>query len=314
MSSPSVHPARRSLAGRWLYALKPASWPKLLVPALLGTALGAAHTGRLDFGAFAWTVAFTVADLAFIVFMNDYGDRYVDGIKRSMFPVGCSPKTIPDGILPAWQVLFAGAGAGAIAIAIALMAGGALGRWWLGGLGLLAVGTFVAYTLPPLKLNYRGGGELLEMLGVGLLLPLFGAYAQTGELWFSKLGALAGFLPLALASAVASGLSDERSDRAGGKRTVTTMLGNRLARRLVEASVMTGIVIWAATAIAWPAAVSRIAGACAVAITMFYYIQMRRVSGTANTNAFPAIASYKNKLHGAIWIGALVLGFAEVFG
>ena len=41
---------------------------------------------------------------------------------------------------------------------------------------------FVAYTLPPLRLNYRGGGELLEMLGVGLALPLYNVYLQAGAM------------------------------------------------------------------------------------------------------------------------------------
>ncbi|MFY0580091.1 hypothetical protein ACN28S_42835 [Cystobacter fuscus] len=41
-------------AQRWWYALKPASWPKVFVPALFGQAMGAASAGRWSAGALAW--------------------------------------------------------------------------------------------------------------------------------------------------------------------------------------------------------------------------------------------------------------------
>ena len=87
-----------TLGGRWLYAAKPGSWPKLLVPMLLGQAMGVAALGAVRVEAILVGVAFTVLDLLFIVFLNDYFDRRVDAVKREMFPDGCSPKTIPDGI------------------------------------------------------------------------------------------------------------------------------------------------------------------------------------------------------------------------
>ena len=67
---------------RWVYAAKPASWPKLLVPSLLGQGLGVAATGHLDVAALLLGLVFSVFDLLFIVFLNDWGDRDVDRIKR----------------------------------------------------------------------------------------------------------------------------------------------------------------------------------------------------------------------------------------
>jgi 1,4-dihydroxy-2-naphthoate octaprenyltransferase/chlorophyll synthase len=93
-----------SSIARWLYALKPASWPKLFVPALFGQLIGAVPSNGLDERAVGWGVGFTVLGLGFIVLLNDWGDREVDAIKRKMFPDGCSPKTIPDGILDARAV------------------------------------------------------------------------------------------------------------------------------------------------------------------------------------------------------------------
>ena len=41
-----MHTEPMSPPARWWFALKPASWPKILVPAAVGQALGAAAAGR----------------------------------------------------------------------------------------------------------------------------------------------------------------------------------------------------------------------------------------------------------------------------
>jgi len=290
-----------SRADRWLYALKPASWPKLVVPALFGQLLAASVIGRLNLGALAWGFGFTVLGLAFIVLLNDWGDRAVDAIKREMFPNGCSPKTIPDGILSSQAVAAIGLLCGLLAALVALGAQVALGRSHAFAAGVACMCLFVAYTLPPIQLNYRGGGELLEMLGVGLALPLYNAYLQAGGITPRVWPWLAGFSVLSLASGVASGLSDEQSDRAGGKRTFVSMFGNAAARRLTEACVVVGAGIWLVFALWRPDWVPRWIAAPAIAIVAWNFVAMRRTSRHAVTNAFHAQGRYKHFLHRAIW-------------
>lgn len=284
------------------------SWPKLLVPMALGQTIGMHHRARPSWEGLGLGVAFSVFALLFIVLLNDWGDREVDRIKRRMFPSGCSPKTIPDGILPAHHLFIAGSLAGLIAAAVAFGA-----ELWdrpqAGWMGLACLGLFVAYTLPPLRLNYRGGGELLEMAGTGIALPWFNAYLQCGETSPRGLCALWGFTALCLASAVASGLSDEQSDRRGGKRTVVTMAGNALSRRLAEASMAAGAMVWALTALSQQDAIRwGLLGGSAVVV-----LRLRRVlreSSRATTNAFAAQARYKSHLHAGAWRGALLVGLA----
>lgn len=296
----------RSLRERWVYAAKPDSWQKLLVPFALGQALGlgpALDAGRgFSVAGLCSGLAFTVLDLLFIVFLNDWGDREVDAIKRRMFPDGCSPKTIPDGILPASHLLLAGLAAGALALVVAALTEALLDRPGLTVASALALGLFVAYTLPPLRLNYRGGGELLEMLGVGVALPWLNAYHQGGAPVAEGLWLLPGFALLSLASAIGSGLADERSDRAGGKRTVVTTLGNPLSRRLLELLVVLGALAWLATALVglpiW------LGGSAAITV-LTNAIDLRRASAAAETDAFAAQRAYKACLHRAIARGAL---------
>jgi len=286
---------------RWIYALKPASWPKLLVPALFGQVLGASQTGGLDVPAFGWGLGFTVIGLGFIVLLNDWGDREVDAIKREMFPDGCSPKTIPDRIIDARTVGIAGLLFGGAALLVAAGAEVTLGRPLALEAGLACMLVFIAYTLPPLRLNYRGGGELLEMFGVGVALPLYNTYLQAGTIPPRAWPWIVGFAALSLASGIASGLSDEESDRAGGKRTVASTRGNAAARRLSEACILLGAGVWVAAALWRPDWVPVWVAAPAVAIVLWNFVAMRRVSSTATTNAFRAQGTYKRFLHRAIW-------------
>jgi len=240
--------------------------------------------------------------------MNDWGDQRVDKIKREMFPEGCSPKTIPDEILGAKQLLVGGIIAGIIGFAGVVMAGVFIVDAKQAFLfALICCLTFIAYTLPPLKLNYRGGGELLEMLGVGILLPLFMCFLQSGTFLQKNLyGILLPFGFLALSSAIASGLSDEQSDKEGGKNTFVTLFGNRSARIFIEILVIFSVILALVMAKFQlsPFATS-IIGLVQLVI-VYFYMKMRGVSKLAVSNAFKMQKVYKFYLHQAIWWSATI--------
>lgn len=297
---------------RWRFALKPASWPKLLVPFALGQAIGIDATGRLSWLGLGLALAFTAADAVFVVTLNDFGDREVDAIKRRMFPK-TSPKTLPDGVLSPLALLLAGVAAGLVALAIGGLSALVLDRPLAPVAALVALALFVAYTLPPLRLNYRGGGELLEAIGVGLVLPWLSAYLQSGRAWMPALDVLPGFACLALASAVASGLSDERSDREGGKRTFATMMGNGAARRLVTIALVLAALAWigAATIPRGTPTMPLLVGAGVVLLAL---PALSRAGALAVTDAFEAQGSFKRALHRTSWEAALTLALFLALG
>ncbi len=300
------HGAPSTNFDRWLYALKPASWPKLLVPTLLGQMIGAASVGSLNGVAVLCGLAFTVFGIGFIVLINDWGDRRVDGIKREMFPQAGSPKTIPDQILSAQSVAVVGLVLGVLTFGVAGAAEVVLRRPLAIEAGIACIAVFAAYTLPPVRLNYRGGGELLEMIGVGVALPLFNVYLQAGRIGAGVWPWLAGFAFLSLGSGIASGLSDEQSDREGGKRTVASILGNLTARRMTEASVVVGALIWCGATLAGSDAMPRWVMLPALGLVALRFYQLSRLSASAVTNAFAAQGVYKQRLHEAIWHGTTV--------
>lgn len=293
---------------RWRYAAKPDSWGKLLVPFVLGQAMGLGpaldQQRNFEVARALFALAFTVFDLLFIVFLNDFLDREVDALKRRMFPTGCSPKTIPDKILTAPQLLFAGLSMGALALLTALGAEVILGVHGATLAAFVSLAIFIAYSAPPLRLNYRGGGELLEMLGVGIVLPWMSALMQGNAFASHAMVFLPGFALLSLASAIASGLADERSDRLGGKHTLVTMIGNTLSRRAIEALTMLGGLAWmCASFFAMPLWMTIPAG-------LFVLVEvptLRRKSDAAQTDAFDAQRTYKGVLHTTIRHAALGL-------
>ena len=297
----------QSTFDRWIYALKPMSWAKLLVPMILGQGLGLWVGTDISLAGMAFGAFYTVLDLVFIVLLNDWGDRKVDAIKRQMFPNGCSPKTIPDGILPAAALLRVGLAAG-------LLAGvsGFIFEAWVSRPGIAVVGLgglvmFGAYTFGPFKFNYRGGGEFIEMLGVGAVLPWLNAYAVGGVFWApSYTWILGGFTLMALSSALASGLADEESDRAGGKRTFTTMFGNSPIRRWVGRTLVLGTTVWLAMAVGYPEL--RVPALLAGLVAFYFHRRMSQTSGEALTNAFGAQKIFKLMLHRAIWWGGTIFG------
>lgn len=303
-----VHPAIRPLANRWLYALKPKSWPKLLVPAVLGQVIGFCTTGTLDLGGLAIGLGCTVLLLIYIVLLNDYGDMEVDTLKRSLFPEGCSPKTIPDGVLDETSVLLGGLGAGVMVVAVALCGELYVGRPGLMLAGALCVLPLMLYTFAPARLNYRGGGEFLEMVGVGLMLPGLNALAQGGSFASPLLLVLApGLMLLALASAIASGLSDEVSDERGGKCTFVTEFGNSTARSTVENLVLGAALMWSVGARLHPDVVTPVLLTPAAVVLLLCWREMVKVSPHARTSAFIQLARYKLWLHRGIWGSGLVL-------
>ncbi|PCC71172.1 chlorophyll synthase [Nannocystis exedens] len=309
-----MHPAFASPLRRWLYAFKPASWPKVLAPALLGQVLGAMSSGTFSVGAAVVGLAFAVFATIYVVLLNDWFDADVDALKRRMFPEAGSPKTIPDAILPAESVLLAGAGFGVMALAVALC-----GELFLPGrpglmLGaVIGLGLLLVYSAPPLRLNDRGAGEFVEALGVGVLVPWWSAYAQSGQPtspWY--VWALPGLALLAFASAAASGLSDEESDRRGGKSTLTTMYGNRAARRAAEYSAFAGLIAWMFAVRASGGGFPLIPVQIAVLAAALPWRALTRESPHALTNCFKAQSRYKTALHRLIWGSSLALALALV--
>ena len=88
-----------------------------------------------------------------------------------------------------------------------------------------------AYNHPPLRLAYRGHGELLQGIGIGVVLPLAGYYLQAGSFAGFVWPALVPLLLLGYVGNILTALPDAPSDRASDKRTYPVRRGQWTARR-----------------------------------------------------------------------------------
>jgi 1,4-dihydroxy-2-naphthoate octaprenyltransferase len=106
----------------------------------------------------------------------------------------------------------------------------ARGGWPILIAGLLSIASGVAYTAHPIRLGYRGLGDVFVFVFFGVVAVVGTDYVQTDAL---RLVALyASVVPGALATAilVANNLRDIETDRAAGKRTLAVRLGPAATR------------------------------------------------------------------------------------
>lgn len=218
----------------WIQASRLPSQSYIFFPLLLGQSLWFSQSGSLNLPLAVLTWLFGLTVQLYIVYANDLADVAIDRLNSTFTPFSGGSRvlvegklTVPDLKKAVTLTIFLNGLIGVILFS--------LGRPLAPVMILISLTLLWLYSFPPVRLSYRGGGELLQMAGVGLILPLFGYYIQAGSLEMLPLQYVAALLPLQLACAFSTTLPDEPSDRAGGKKTIAVTLGVSKARGLVMA-------------------------------------------------------------------------------
>jgi 1,4-dihydroxy-2-naphthoate octaprenyltransferase len=198
-----------------------------IVPVILGIAIAAAH-GAFD----ALTALLTVIGASFVQLglnvANDVFDSMQGADEANVTPTRYSggSRVIQYGLVSFRRMAATAAvfylGAAAIGIVLLSLRGSVA----LLAIGVVGVIVSLAYTAPPLKLVYRGLGEIAVAVGFGPLM-LLGAYVvQTGgALTWEPLVAS---IPIALLVALilyVNEIPDRRGDERAGKRTLPVRFG-----------------------------------------------------------------------------------------
>ena len=225
--------------GAWVRAARPLAHANIAPPILLGQALAFAASERFDVTLAAVAFGFGVFDHLTIVFANDYADRDADalGDSRTMFSGGS--RVIPDGLISPRALRNAAIATGSVLLVGSGVAGWLVDRPLLPAFAAVALLLLHAYSFAPMRLSYRGFGEMLQGVGVGFVLPLLGWYAQSGDLSRAPFDAFAPLVLLAFASNVLTSLPDHPADTAADKRTWPVRRG--LARSRRDALVFVGL-------------------------------------------------------------------------
>lgn len=215
----------------WVQAARPPAQINLALPLLFGQFLAFKQSGI-----FSWTTALLLASYSltmhlYIVFWNDWADHAADCYNETPSPFSGGSRVLQQGLLTPRALFVAGTLSAVLVFALGVLFTLYLDRPWT--LLLFALGTLLlwAYSLPPLRLNYRGGGEFLQALGVGLVLPVVGCYIQADTP--AEFGFILPYCGHQLAVAIAFALPDAAADRAAKKRTFAAVIGPKRAGALV---------------------------------------------------------------------------------
>jgi 1,4-dihydroxy-2-naphthoate octaprenyltransferase len=229
-----------STLAAWWQAARPLAQANIAVPLLFGQALALACGATFWLTGCVVVHGFGLLDHLFIVFANDVADEAGD--RRHAAPTHFSggSRVLPEGKLVARQLAIA-AGVAAIGmVAIAMYGELALQRRGMLAGSALAITLLLAYSFGP-RLAYRGGGELLQGLGCGVVLPMVGFAAHMGTLEGLPWAALVPAAILGTASNIVTALPDVAADREVDKRTWAVRVGPVAARKHAMLLAATGI-------------------------------------------------------------------------
>jgi putative NADPH-quinone reductase/1,4-dihydroxy-2-naphthoate octaprenyltransferase len=221
----------------WIAALRLQFHPMVWGAYSLGAAAALVPGGSLALGPFWLGLLCLFALEAATVFTNELVDWPSDTRNRHAGPFSGGSRVLVDDKLTRGHLLAGSSLALAVAAVLAaLWPPGSSAAWaTLGVLGVLAIG----YTAPPLKLCWRGLGEIDVAATHSILVLLLGHTLQGGQLTDPLPWAIA--LPLffsILPSITLSGVPDHDADRAAGKRTLAVLLGPRGAVRVAQTTAL----------------------------------------------------------------------------
>ncbi|MEM1348000.1 MAG: prenyltransferase, partial [Myxococcota bacterium] len=233
----------------WLKASRLPSQSYIALPLLMGQAWAWVAAGPQGSAVWSWAVfvlvqLFGVFDQLYIVYANDYADRDTDALNDTFTIFSGGSRVLVDGEIRPEQLKLAAQVMATCALLTGVALGVGFGRWQVLPLQAVGLGLLWAYSYPPLRLSYRGGGELLQALGMGLVLPLLGYVAQAGTTQGFPWVAMWFFVPLQLAGGMATSLPDEPSDRASKKRTTSVTWGNKVTKILIVCILLATLVTW----------------------------------------------------------------------
>jgi 1,4-dihydroxy-2-naphthoate octaprenyltransferase len=219
--------------------------PQGVLPVALGSVVAWIERGAFDPGFFILALVGSGCVQIGLTMLNDaldyvYGTDGLTTADKNPFSGGSG--VLADGHLQPGEML--------VAVTLFYLAAAAIGAYltWRVGIGvfqmaLLGLFLSVFYSVKPLRLAYRGVGELAMLVGYGPTITLGAAYVQTGH--FSAAAGLAGLAPglLMWSMILVNEIPDYLEDVRANKQNLTVRLGPGRARWLYIAS-LTGVYLF----------------------------------------------------------------------
>ena len=216
---------RRTVAVALWRMSRPAQLALIALVYGLGAAMAAARGATPEPTGVGLGLAVLLPAAASVHYANEYADAETDAITdRTPFSGGSG--ALSETGLPRSVALRAAVGSGAVGLALVGLAASPLGGRPLPTaaaallLGIVVVGW--QYSVGPLRLAWRGLGEVANAALGGVALPLYGFAVVAGEITAGAALATVPFALVVFANLLETQWPDRRADAAVGKRTLPT--------------------------------------------------------------------------------------------
>lgn len=200
--------------------------PMIMLSVILVYALGALVARAMDFGFDLFTFNYGLLTILLISlsihYVNEYADYETDALTTAT-PYSGGSGAIPSGLVPRALALQAGWTTLILGLTLSLI--GIIFRWLpLINLPILLIGAFGGwmYSMPPLKLAWRGWGEADNAFLGGMLLPIYGFVVQSGHITEEATHAFFPFMLFVFLNLLATTWADRTADAQVGKFTLAT--------------------------------------------------------------------------------------------
>ena len=210
----------------WVRALRPLAQGNLAPFILVGAFEGRRHGHAVDPVGVALALLWGVMDHGAIVLANDLGDEEADRHSRGATLLSGGSRVLVDGALGSSSLA-----RGLMVAAAGLAIVSVMSAWLYPARAALVVfctctaaALLFAYGHGP-RLSYRGGGEWLQALGVGVVLPTVGAAMQPAHAVPLAWSTYAALVILGLAGNIATSIPDAEDDAAASKWSPAARLG-----------------------------------------------------------------------------------------
>jgi 1,4-dihydroxy-2-naphthoate polyprenyltransferase len=214
-------------AAQWLAGARPRTLAAAVAPVLVGSAI-AYFEGGFSLSRAALALLVAVALQVGVNYANDYSDGIRGTDSARVGPL----RLVGSGLARPASVKTAAFGCLGIAGLAGLVLVWVSRQWWLLVVGVACILAAWYYTGGKRPYGYRGLGEVFVFVFFGLVATCGTGYVQMARVSPALVFAGVGVGALACAILVANNLRDIEGDRAVGKRTLATRLGDRRTRWL----------------------------------------------------------------------------------
>jgi 1,4-dihydroxy-2-naphthoate octaprenyltransferase len=227
----------------WVQGARPRTLPAAIAPVVVATVLAGSNWRPIQ------ALLALMVSLSLQIAVN-YSNDYSDGIRGTDDNRVGPVRLTASGLAPAESVKRAAILSFAAA-SIAGLALASLSSWWVILVGVAAIAAAWGYTGGKNPYGYKGLGEMSVFIFFGVVATMESYYVQTLEINWVSFAASVPMGSLSCALLAINNIRDRAQDLIVGKKTLAVRLGDRGARNLFVALILSAYIFAALTGRAW---------------------------------------------------------------